>query len=162
MFFIGIATAAAFSIIHIALMKQARSMGNILGIVLCYVFLFVVALSGLFGFLGHTFRADDVAAQIGWPAGNPFQSEVAVANLTFAVLGLLAVRFRGDFWLATAISYAVFMVGAGMIHIRELMFAGNTAPLNSGAVILSADFALPVMVLIAVIVHRGVATPSSA
>lgn len=157
MFFISIGAAAAFSIIHIMLMKQPRSIANILEIVLCYFFGLVVALSALIAFLGHTFRADEVAAQIGWPTGNPFQSEVAVANLAFAVVGLLSVWFRGDFWLATAISYAVFMVGAGAIHVRELMVAGNIAPLNSGLTILGVDFVLPVVVLVAVIIHRRVA-----
>ena len=57
-----------------------------------------------------------VAASIGWPAGNPFQYEVAVANLAFGVLGLLCLRFRDGFWTATAIGWSVFMLGAAAVH----------------------------------------------
>src|SRR5215217_8126018 len=66
-----------------------------------------VGLMGIFFFLGHTARAKETAEGIGFPAGNPFQTEVAFANLAFGVLGLLCARFRGLFWLATAASHAI-------------------------------------------------------
>jgi hypothetical protein len=59
-----------------------------------------VGVGGIFAFMGHTFRAEETAEEIGWPPGNPFQSEIAVANLAFGVLGLLSIRFRGLFWFA--------------------------------------------------------------
>ena len=40
--------------------------------------------------MGHTFAADEVAESIGWPTGNPFQTEVAVANLAIGTLGILS------------------------------------------------------------------------
>ncbi len=65
-------------------------------------FLFAfVGLMGLFSFAGHAFVADQTADSIGFPAGNPFQFEVAVTNLAFGVLGLLCLRYRGLFWWAT-------------------------------------------------------------
>jgi hypothetical protein len=45
-----------------------------------------VGATGLWAFLGHTVRAKETVEQIGWPSGNPFQTEVAVANLAFGVL----------------------------------------------------------------------------
>ncbi len=110
-------------------MRRPRNAANMLGIFLQYAFIFVVATSGFIGFLGHTFRA--VAKQIGWPEGNPFQFEVAVANLAFGVLGLLTIWFRENFWLATAIGYAVFMIGAGIGHVHQLVATGNRAEMNA-------------------------------
>ncbi len=142
------------SIVQIIFMQRPRNAANILGIFLQYAFIFVVGTSGLIGFLGHTFRADQVATQIGWPQGNPFQFEVAVANLAFGVLGLLTIWFRGNFWLATAIGYAVFMIGAGIGHVHQLVATANRAEMNAGLSILAADLALPLILLILVVIHR--------
>ena len=62
------------------------------------VLMYVLGVSGAIGMsnvLLHTVFADDVAATIGWPQGNPFQTEVGFANLAIGMLGfrvLLAVR----------------------------------------------------------------------
>src|SRR3954453_7078522 len=39
--------------------------------------------------LAHTVWADSTAVSIDWPTGNPFQTEVAVANLAIGVPGIL-------------------------------------------------------------------------
>ncbi len=142
------------SMVQVIYMRRPRNAANILGIFLQYAFIFVVATSGLIGFLGHTFRADEVAKQIGWPQGNPFQFEVAVANLAFGVLGLLTIWFSGNFWLATAIGYAVFMIGAGIGHVHQLVAADDRAAMNAGIIIFVADLALPLILLILVVIHR--------
>ncbi len=93
-----------------------------------------VGLMGIYFFLGHTARAKETAEGIGFPAGNPFQSEVAFANLAFGVLGVLCARFRGLFWWATAASHAIFMLGAAAVHTREMVKEKNFKPGNAGAV----------------------------
>ncbi len=91
-------------------------------------------MNGLWAFLGHTLKAKETAEEIGWPAGNPFQTEVAFTNLAFGILGLLCTRFRGSFWLATAIGQGVFLWGASAVHVREMMKEGNFSPGNAGPV----------------------------
>lgn len=161
MFFVAIGFVIVGSAVHIAMMRRPRNLANILETVLSYVFVFFVALSAFVAFLGHTFRADEVARQIGWSPGSPFQSEVAMANLVFAVLGVLTIWFRGNFWLATAIGYVVFMMGAGFVHIRDLAIAGNRAPLNAGAMILTVDLVFPAILLLAVIAHQRLVARSN-
>ncbi|MHB9111813.1 MAG: DUF6790 family protein [Thermoleophilia bacterium] len=39
-------------------------------------------LGGVWSFMGHAFFAEETAGLIGWPAGNPFQFEIAVTNLS--------------------------------------------------------------------------------
>lgn len=91
---------------------------------------FVVGLQGLWGFLGHYFRSDEVAASIGWPAGNPFQTEIAFTNLAFGVLGVLCLWFHGDFWLAAGLGKAIFVLGAQTVHVRELRERDNRSQWN--------------------------------
>jgi hypothetical protein len=106
-----------------------------------------VGVNGLWAFLGHTVRAQETAEEIGWPAGNPFQSEVAVTNLAFGMLGLLSARFRGPFWFATAIGQGVFLWGASVVHAREMMKEKNFSPGNAGPVFFF-DLLLPLAHLV--------------
>ena len=68
-----------------------------------------IAGSGLFG---HFFLSDTVAQSIGWPKGNPFQLEVAFANLAIGVLGIVAMGRRHGFREATVIAVSVFSLGS--------------------------------------------------
>lgn len=84
-----------------------------------------------------------MAEGTGWPAENPFQLEVGVNSLAFAILGLGSIWFRGSFWAATVIGFSVFLLGAGVVHVLDLGHRGNRLPLNTGAV-LWFDFGAPV------------------
>lgn len=105
-----------------------------------------VGLQGIWAFLGHYFKAEEIATLIGWPTGNPFQTEVAFANLAFGTLGLLCVPFQGEFWLATAIGISIFLLGAASVHIREIRKQGNLNPANAGGILLT-DILTPVVLL---------------
>ncbi len=139
--------------VHVSFVERPSRGARWLELGLLYFFAVIVGLGGVFSFTGHTLVADDVAARIGWPAGNPFQTEVAFTNLAFGVLGLLCLRLRGDFWLATAIGWGVFLVGAGITHVIDLVAHANSAPNNTGPV-LFGDFIKPAILLAAVLVHR--------
>ena len=110
-----------------------------------------VGIGSVFGFIGHTVFADTTAASIGWPAGNPFQSEVAVANLAVGILSILCYWMRGNFWTATAIGFSVWWMGDAVVHIRSIVVSANYAPNNAG-VTLYMDILLPV-ILIALLVY---------
>ena len=113
-------------------------------IVLMYV-LGVSGAIGMFNVLLHTVFADDVAASIGWPAGSPFQTEVAFANLAIGILGF-ACFWRYDFWLPALIAKSVFAWGAGLTHVLDILGRGNLASNNAGP-ILAWDFLLPVVMI---------------
>ncbi len=114
---------------------------------LLWIFGMVTGIGGLVVTVSHVFFADFTAQQIGFPTGNPFQFEVAMANFAFAVLGLLCLKFRGAFWLATGIGFSVFYLGAAGGHVYQLVAHGNTAPYNAGP-ILYTDFAIPIALLV--------------
>jgi hypothetical protein len=62
-----------------------------------------VGIGSIWAFIGHAFLSAQVAANIGWAPGSPFRLEVAFANLSIGVLGILCYWIRGNFWTATVI-----------------------------------------------------------
>ena len=152
-FWIFLAIALLLPTIHLAMFAKDRSLGSAARLYLQYLLPISVGVGGLMAFMGHTFRADEIARSIGWQPGSPFQFEVAVANLAFGVLGLLCLKFRDGFWAATIIGYGVFLEGAAYGHIREIVEAGNTAVNNAGPVLFS-DILFPLFLLGLLIVSR--------
>jgi len=116
---------------QIGLDKSTNTRERRLEVFLIYLFALGVAGSGIAGFISHFFIADAVAELIGWPAGNPFQLEVAFANLMLGVLGLIAAGRRDGFREATVIAVTVFGVGATIVHLMDIFETGNLAPGNT-------------------------------
>lgn len=115
----------------------------------------VVGLAGIWSFMGHTFFSDETARSIGWTTGNPFQFEVAVANLSYGILGLLCLRYHGKFWWATVAAYTVFLWGAAYGHIYDLLVNNNHEPGNAGFV-LYADIVIPVLLIALLTIYSKV------
>jgi hypothetical protein len=137
--------------VHVYLDKHPRTKARVAGIFLLWFLVISVGLASISAFIAHTVFADTTAASIGWPAGNPFQSEVAVANLTVGILGILCYWMRGNFWIATAIGFSVWWLGDAVVHIRSIVVEANYAPNNAG-VTFYLDILVPV-ILIALLVY---------
>jgi hypothetical protein len=90
----------------------------------------------------HIVAPDWVAGYIGWEPGSPFQLELGFASLGMAILGILCIWLRGWFWLAPIVSRSVFSLGAGYVHILDILEHGNLSPGNAGP-ILFYDLAIP-------------------
>jgi len=118
--------------LHLYRDKQFRTGRRIGTILLQWLLVINVGLSGMWAFIGHTIFAEQVAESIGWPAGNPFQTEVAVANLAIGTLGILCYWIRGNFWAAAVIATSVWLLGAAAIHVVEMMTVGTTTPAKRG------------------------------
>lgn len=141
--------------LHMLRFAKDRSLGRVANLYLSYLLPIAVGLGGVQAFLGHTFRAEHIARSIGWPTGNPFQSEVAVANLAFGVLGLLlCAKLRDGFRTATVLGYAVFLEGAAAGHVRQIVAVGNWS-LNNAGLVLGADVLFPLLLIALWAVARG-------
>ena len=139
--------------VQLAREDRPRTAGRVAGVILLWFLVVGMGLSGLYSFMGHTFAADQVARGLGWPTGNPFQYEVAVANLTVGVLGILCYWVRGGFWTATVISTSVWLGGDAVVHVVEIVTAGNHSPGNAG-IVLYLDVLTPALLIGLWIVHK--------
>jgi len=105
-----------------------------------------IGLTGIMGAYGHIFMGDRVARNIGWPAGSMFQVELGYCCLGLGLLGVICFWYRGSFWLATIIFTTVFMTGAGLVHVKEMVKKANFSPGNTITTI--PDFLIPATLLI--------------
>jgi uncharacterized membrane protein YhaH (DUF805 family) len=139
-----------FSTIHL-IVDRSRDLARTIEVVLLYA-IGITGFNGLVGFVAHTAFADTVAESIGWASGNPFQREVAGANLAIGVVGF-AGFWRRDFWLPFLVAKALFAWTAGAVHVLDIVEHGNFAPNNAGP-ILVWDFLLPLALLVMYAVMR--------
>jgi hypothetical protein len=144
--------ALAGASIHIAFSPGRRTRGAAVETYLLYFFVVYVGLTGLLAAYAHVFRPVETSASIGWQT-SPYEYEVGMADLAVGVLGVLCRWFRGNFWLATAIANAVWLLGDAIGHIREVVLAKNYAPNNSG-IFLVLVIIMPLVILFLTLYHR--------
>jgi len=105
----------------------------------------------------HIVIPDQIAEYIGWEPGSPFQLELGFASLGTSILGILCIWLRGWFWLAPIIARSVFSLGAGYVHIVDILAHANLSPGNAGPVLIY-DIAVPFLAVglfIAYARHEG-------
>jgi len=151
LFLLCFVLALVIGAVHLHLDKQPRTRARVAETFLLWLLVVNVGVASVLTFMGDAFFADKMATSLGWPAGNPFQSLVAVANLSVGVLGILCYWIRGTFWVATVIAFSVWWLGAGAVHIRDMVVSANYAPNNSGVTVYM-DILVPV-VLVALLTY---------
>jgi hypothetical protein len=157
LWYLSLAALVVAAGLHLWLGKQPVLATRCVEVLLLYLLVIFAGVGGVMGFLGHTFKAQEIALKIGWQT-SPFQFEVAAANLAFGVLGLMCIWQRRGFWTATGIGYAIFLLGCGYGHVRDMMLHGNLAPYNVGPVLWVNDLGIPVVILILLLVRRHLAS----
>jgi len=111
--------------------KSSNSRVRKLEVILIYLFALSVAGNGIGSFIAHFFMSNMVAQSIGWPAGSPFQLEVAFANLAVGFLGIMSVNRRDGAREATVVAVTTFSLGATIVHLMDIAATGNLAPGNT-------------------------------
>ncbi len=151
LFFVALAVVAAS--IHLAVSHKRRSSGSsIAGTYLIYLFVIYVGLMGVLTAYAHVFRPLQTSASIGWST-SPYEYEVGMADLTVGVLGILCLWFGGNFWLATAIANAVWLLGDAVGHVRQEFLYNNHAANNSG-IFLYVEIMTPFLILLLTLYHQ--------
>lgn len=130
-----------FSIAAIARAQQPVTAAFVVDKLLAWHIFWAIGISYLYNFVMHGFFGKMSAAFIGW-ADSPFQFEVATASLGFAVVGFIAAFRSFDLRLAAIIGPGVFMGGAAVGHVHQMVSAHNFAPGNAG-IVLYADIIIP-------------------
>ncbi len=111
----------------------------------CLLF-FAVGFGGIWGFIMHAFFDSIASNNIGWKA-NPFEFEVALANLALGVAGIIASFANWSYRAAVVTVTTVFLWGAATGHIYQIIISGNFNPGNAGP-ILWTDILIPLLMLI--------------
>ena len=146
LFLLCFVLALVIGAVHLSRDKQSRTRARVAETFLLWLLVMNVGVASVLTFMGDAFFADKMATSLGWPAGNPFQSLVAVANLSVGVLGILCYWIRANFWVATVIAFSVWWLGAAAVHIRDIVVSANYAPNNSGVTVYM-DILVPVILV---------------
>lgn len=139
---------AAISIVR----KQPRGRIAVSETFFRWIILLPVGVVGIYTFVMHAFFSEIASASIGWKP-SPFEYEVAIANLSFGLLGLLAFRASYGFRAAAGIGNIVWLGGDAIGHIRQMIVAHNFSPGNAGPWFWT-DVLIPISLLILLLLMR--------
>jgi hypothetical protein len=131
------------SVLSLLRKPKPRTADVVVEALFSYFLLFSIGFSFFYNFVLHSFFGQMTAHMIGW-ANSPFQAEVGFASLGYAVVGFLAFRRGFELRLAAVVGPSLFLLGAAIGHVYQIMKTHNFAPGNAG-VILYTDFLLPVI-----------------
>jgi|SRR6185437_7531170 len=126
--------------------------GNFFNRLCLAVLIFPVGLGGLWGFVFHAFSPEAASAYIGWQT-NPFEYEVGIANLAMGIIGIAAGISSIGYKKATATFVTIFLIGAAIGHIHEIVVLNNWHPGNAGS-ILWTDILIPIVLWVAILFSR--------
>lgn len=114
--------------------------------------LFAVGFTGIYVFVMHAFFPVTAAANIGWHV-SPFQFEVAVADLAFGVLGILAFKASYSFRLAFVIGLTFWLWGNAAGHVYQMITQNNLTGGNAGSWF-GLDIAVPLILIMCMLRMR--------
>jgi len=132
--------------IHLYCDKQPRTKERVLELFLLYQIVFSLGLTSFMAFYGLTFMKEYVASYSGWTSC-AFEQLLANVNLSFGILGILCIWYRGYFWMATILGFSIWILSDGITHILDMVINKNDAPGNIG-VPLWTDIIVPIVLLI--------------
>jgi hypothetical protein len=105
-----------------------------------------VGVQSLLTAYAHTGLANLMAHALGWPAGSPFQWEIAMAHLSFGFLGIAGEWFPG-LRLPTMVGYSIFAIGRTTGYFLRLS-QGFPTPTFLTIDTWIAGMAVPVLLLV--------------
>src|SRR3990167_1203951 len=83
-------------------------------------FVVTFGLLGIIGFLTNVILAKPMAKKLNWPGG-PFQVKYGFAQLCIGIMGVMAIWFRGSYWVATLINMYMYGLSGFWTHTQEMI-----------------------------------------
>lgn len=141
----------AFIIILLnALVKRAKTPSS--EVIYRWITLLPLGVTGVFAFVMHAIYPNMAAATIGWQT-SPFQFEVAIADLGFGILGILAFYPCYGFRLASVIGAIIWLWGDAAGHIYQMIIHHNYSVGNAGSWFW-LDLIIPIILIFCIIKLR--------
>jgi hypothetical protein len=147
--FVGIPILGA--LVQLFISKKPKTLNRVTEVLLIWFLGFGIGIGSLFSGLTQIIAPEMVAQSVGWP-NTPFLQEVGFANISYAILGLISIRYR-SFWAPTVIAYTIFMWGAALGHMFSIQQTGNLSAGNAGAV-LYLDILMPLLFIILLVIYH--------
>ena len=97
----------------------------------------------------HAFYPEIASNAIGWQA-SPFELEVALANLAFGISGIVATLSSRTYKVAVALMTTIFLWGATLGHIHQIIILHNYSAGNAGTILLT-DILIPALLWISIL-----------
>jgi hypothetical protein len=142
----------ALAALIITLQLSSRQHVSIAEIFYRWIALLPLGCTGIYAFVIHAFFPAISALTIGWPA-SLFQFEVALANLSFGILGILSFKASYGFRLATVIGATFWLWGDAGVHISQMVEHQNFMNGNAGSWFWM-DLLVPLILLICIVLIR--------
>ncbi|HVY74300.1 MAG TPA: DUF6790 family protein [Puia sp.] len=131
------------SLVAIYWNKKVKTKTFVADILLKYFCLFAIGITYVYNAVFHIYFHALAARFIGWE-DSPFQIEVGTASFGFGVVGLLAYRKNFGLRLAAVIGPSIFLLGAALGHVYQMVANHNFSPGNAG-IIFYTDWLIPVI-----------------
>ncbi|MCK4258171.1 MAG: hypothetical protein KAX49_04290 [Halanaerobiales bacterium] len=96
-----------------------KDVSQICSTLLLHQFVVTFGLVGLIGFIVNIWKADETAKSLGWPGG-PFQRKYGWSQIGLGVMGIMAIWFRGGFWLGVIVSMYIYGISGFFSHINVM------------------------------------------
>lgn len=152
--FFGLALLSSF--IHLARVKK-RTTATIIEVMLLWLMVWCIGGQGIFAATFQILMGPQIAKDIGWQP-SPFEFEVAVGNLGMGVAGVLALVWRGKYWLGPLITYLIFIYGAAYGHIMQ-QARGDHSSYNAGIFLYIGDIIIPTIILVFAVLYFFIVLP---
>ncbi len=123
--------------------KKVKTKASVADLLLRYYCVFAIGITYLYNAFFHIYFHGLAAKFIGW-ADSPFQIEVGTASLGFGIIGILAYRKNFGLRVAAVLGPAIFLLGAAVGHVYQMVSNHNFSPGNAG-IIFYSDWLIPLI-----------------
>ncbi|MCS5497427.1 hypothetical protein NY547_09280 [Cnuibacter physcomitrellae] len=141
------------AVVEVLRWKGPRTASVISGLFLNEFILYALGVAFAINFVMHSVFGDYAAKTIGW-AQSPFQLELALASLGFAIIAFVVCGRRAQFRAKAAVVVAAFVSGLGDAagHVYQMVVNDDYAVNNTG-LLLIGDIVINVVGLALVVWH---------
>lgn len=138
-------------LIHLSRVKK-RTTPKVIEVILLWLLVWNIGVQGVFAGLFQVLTPDQIARDIGWPIGSPFEFELGMSNIGIGIAALMGLFWRGKYWLGPILINTIFIYGAAYGHFVQ-QAKGDHAAYNSGIFLYVGDIIIPTIILVFTVLY---------